>query len=246
MPQTQQGAEARASDQSEAGAARGDGRGDGSKSVAEESRSFVSAGAEAAKQGLDCGVEVTREVARAGLKAQEELADTNRWMTQRTSECWRASLDPLLNIQAETIKLFQIFWRQAPGLFGFPGALAVGPIAGFPFAPLVGPSTANLRESDETYTLRVELPGLAKEDLNLTITGDTLAIAAEQRDDQAQGATNPSISNGRFGRFDRTFVLPRDVDRSRIAAKVQNGVLDITLPKAAEAPEAPTRIAVDA
>lgn len=246
MAQPQQGSDVARSGQPKAGSTRRDGRGVGSESVAEEPRSFVAAGAEAAKHGLDRGVEAAREVARAGLKAEEELANTNRWMTQRTSEFWRASLDPLLNMQAEAIKLVEHFWRQAPHLFGFPGALAARPIAGLPFAPLFGLPAADLKESNETYTLQIELPGLAYEDLDLTIRGDTLAVSAEKRVDQAESTTISWISERRFGRFDRIFVLPRDVDRSRIAAKVQNGVLDVTLPKLAEAAETPTRIAVTA
>lgn len=235
MAQPQRGADADTSGRPNAAPLTNEGEGDGAKGVPEGARSFVEGRPEAAAPSLDLGAEATLEGARAGLEeAVEELAGDSRWATQRSTEFWRASFDPLLNIHAEAMKLFEHFWLQGPKFFGMPGALAVRPMAGFSFASIFGSPTADLKENGDAYTLRVELPGLAKEDLTLTIRGDTLAVAAEKRKDQAAGAGVPRTTDGRSDWFDRSFVLPRNVDRSRIAAEVRNGVLDVTLPKAAE------------
>ena len=199
----------------------------GPRGAAEEVRSFGEAGAEAA-----------RSIAEASLTAEEELANTNRWMSERTSELWLTSLEPWFNLQASTIRLFEQFWRQAPTFLGFPGALNPRPMTALPVAPPFGLLAADLKEGKEAYTLRVEMPGLADEDVDVTLTGDALAVRAEKRKDQDEAGTIPLISERRFGRFDRTFILPGRLDRDRIASQVRNGVLDVTLPKAIEAPPA--------
>lgn len=249
MAQPEQETESTTSNPQTTASDHGDGRGNRRSSLdaqitGEKIRSFANLGADAAKQGLDPALGAVRNSARAGLMAEEQLANTNRWMTQRTSEFWRASLAPLFNMQLEAIKLVEQAWSQTPRLFGFPGAIAARPLASLPFAPLFGLPPADLKETNDGYTLRVELPGLADGDLDLTIRGDTLAICAEKRDDQGDDPTVPWISERRFGRFDRTFTLPHDVDRGRISAHVQNGVLDIALPKTPAALEAATRIQV--
>jgi HSP20 family protein len=89
----------------------------------------------------------------------------------------------------------------------------------------------NLYETDGGYHLAAELPGLAPEDLDLAITGDTLTLKGERR--RADGAADESFRRQErvFGRWSRTVTLPVGIDGSKVTARFQNGVLTVDLPK---------------
>jgi len=82
-----------------------------------------------------------------------------------------------------------------------------------------GPA-ADVRELDDRYELTLEVPGMTHEDVQVKLEENLLTIAS------AQGARLE---------FRRSFSLPRDVDRSAVAAAVTSGLLTLTLPKVPEA-----------
>jgi|GEM_PF-6896727 len=85
-------------------------------------------------------------------------------------------------------------------------------------------------ESPEAITLRVDLPGFRKDQIQIALTDRKLAVTAESPADQAFG-----------GRYQRVWALGRELDTSRIAARLDLGVLELTFPKAQpETPESRT------
>jgi HSP20 family protein len=102
----------------------------------------------------------------------------------------------------------------------------------------------NVWEDDEAYHLEAELPGLKREDLDVQVRQrNQLTIQGERKPDPAlQGAWHRRERG--TGRFQRTFSLPVPVDADKVEARLENGVLHLTLPKAAEA--RPRRITVKA
>jgi HSP20 family protein len=102
---------------------------------------------------------------------------------------------------------------------------------------------AELRDTGADLVLEAEVPGLADKDIQLTVTQDSLALTGERKIDAPEGYSVHRRERG-FQRFARSFALPTRVDTERVTATVKQGLLTVTLPKAAEA--RPRQIAVKA
>jgi HSP20 family protein len=93
----------------------------------------------------------------------------------------------------------------------------------------------DLYDRKNEIVIKVELPGVSREDVDLTITRDTLALKGEiKRDDEVQDE-DYYISERMFGNFSRTITLPFDVENEKAQATMKNGVLEIVIPKREEA-----------
>jgi HSP20 family protein len=80
-----------------------------------------------------------------------------------------------------------------------------------------------------------ELPGVRKEDINVTIDGDEIAISAQmKRESESKGKSGTALHTERFsGRMYRAFTLGHEIDQAKAQAKYVDGVLELTLPKLA-------------
>ena len=85
------------------------------------------------------------------------------------------------------------------------------------------------RGSEIAVTL--DLPGLKKEDINIEISGNTLIVTGERKDEMRDEKANSQYYERRFGRFERQFTLPQDVNPDTVKAHYENGVLQLNLPK---------------
>lgn len=94
---------------------------------------------------------------------------------------------------------------------------------------------AEVTESKDNFVLRVEVPGVAKEDVKLVIDNNLLTISGERKRDEASEETTYHLRELRFGKFERRFRLSNGIDHGAIKADFRNGVLEITLPKSKEA-----------
>ena len=93
----------------------------------------------------------------------------------------------------------------------------------------------DVAESDTAYQVKAELPGIRKEDLDVTVDDGVLTIKAEHNDNQEQTENGQLIRQERsYGKFVRSLRLGVNVDEETIAAEYRDGVLHITLPKAKE------------
>ena len=92
----------------------------------------------------------------------------------------------------------------------------------------------DVSENDGAYVLRAEIPGVKKEDINVTIDGDTVAISAEvkQEKDVKEGE-RVLRSERHYGKVYRAFTLGQAVEEAGANARYANGVLELTLPKKA-------------
>ncbi len=93
--------------------------------------------------------------------------------------------------------------------------------------------SVDVMERGGNLVLRVEVPGVAENDIEAKIEGSTLTIKGnkKQADPKAGTLLQSEIS---YGAFSRTFALPETVDTEKISAKFRNGILTITLPEKAE------------
>jgi len=91
----------------------------------------------------------------------------------------------------------------------------------------------NINETEKEFTVTMELPGVQKKDLDVAIDGEQLVVTAERSEkvETNEGLLRREI---RSEKFRRTFTLGQAVDRDGIKAKLENGILKVTLPKRAE------------
>ena len=93
----------------------------------------------------------------------------------------------------------------------------------------------DVAETDTAYQVKAELPGIRKEDLDVTVDDGVLTIKAEHNDNQEQTENGQLIRQERsYGKFVRSLRLGASVDEETITAEYRDGVLHITLPKAKE------------
>lgn len=90
----------------------------------------------------------------------------------------------------------------------------------------------DVKEDDGAYTVHAEVPGVPKEDINVSIDGNVVSLRAEVRQhDQKKDGEKLLRSERYFGSVARSFQLPVEVDATQAKAKYDNGVLTLTLPK---------------
>ena len=99
-------------------------------------------------------------------------------------------------------------------------------------------------EEGDNYVISAEMPGVKPEDIDISVTGNTLTIKGESRAEHEEERGNVHYRERRFGMFSRSVMLPSDVDTSKIEASCENGVLRITAARTEEAK--PKRIEVRA
>src|SRR5699024_7755539 len=86
-------------------------------------------------------------------------------------------------------------------------------------------------DRDHQMVIRVELPGMRREDVRVRVVGDTLLIEGERRAEHEETREGMRRSEWSYGQFSRQIPLPgSDVDVDRLNARMKDGVLEITLP----------------
>ena len=100
----------------------------------------------------------------------------------------------------------------------------------------------NVTEDKDDYYVRAELPGLKADDLDISVTGDTLSISGERRIPAEDEKAQYHRREREAGKFSRIVSLPAQVDTGKVEARCNDGVLTVVLPKAEAAK--PKQIAV--
>jgi HSP20 family protein len=96
--------------------------------------------------------------------------------------------------------------------------------------------SVDLYEDKDKFVIRAELPGMKKEDIEVTASGDTIIISGEKKHEEETKEGKDTYRAERFfGRFERVITLPANVDAGKIGALYKDGVLTLTVPKAEEA-----------
>lgn len=90
----------------------------------------------------------------------------------------------------------------------------------------------NLYEAADRFILTTELPGLVAEDLDLSISGETLTLRGQRARSEAVPDEAYRRQEREFGAWSRVLTFPSRIDGERITANFQNGILTVVLPKA--------------
>ena len=130
---------------------------------------------------------------------------------------------PVASFQREMDRLFDEFWRR--------WELGFADDERLPWVP-----QADVFEDDKTIEIALELPGLDDKDIEVKVEGDRLIVEGEKRQTHRQEHDERGwlVSERRWGKFQRVMPLPPHIDRDKIAASFDNGVLTLSLPKTEE------------
>ena len=136
-------------------------------------------------------------------------------LTRTTRAGWASPFDALLDVHRELDRVFEGDTN---------GREAWRPLA------------TDVVETPDEVRVMIEVPGLSAEQVEITIDDNMLRISGEKQGQREQGeGTSYRLTERRFGRFERSFVLPRDVNAEACSATCENGVLTVVLPKREEA-----------
>ena len=118
----------------------------------------------------------------------------------------------------------ELFKDVAPGFF-------IKPLHGEPL-PAASQIRIDVTENDKEFAVHAEIPGVNKEDIQVSVEGSVVTLQAEikQQDKQTEGE-KVLRTERYYGAVARSFQLPADIDETAAKAKYENGVLLLTLPK---------------
>jgi HSP20 family protein len=94
--------------------------------------------------------------------------------------------------------------------------------------------SANVWEENETVHIEMAVPGLKKEDLDINITSDSVRISGNTKSEEKEDSKKRYYYKSMETSFEQSFNLPTKVDSEKSKAKLENGIIHLTLPKAEE------------
>jgi HSP20 family protein len=93
----------------------------------------------------------------------------------------------------------------------------------------------DLFEDKDNFVIRAELPGMKKEDIDISLHGDVLTLSGERKEQEVFDKAETYRAERFLGRFQRSVTLPFAVDSKKVQASYRDGILNVTLPKTEEA-----------
>lgn len=103
----------------------------------------------------------------------------------------------------------------------------------------------DVSENEKSVEISVELPGVKEDDIDVTVTDNTLVIKGEKSDEREENENDFHVVERSYGSYMRTIPLGFDVDDKAIKATIKDGVLSITVKKPAEVTEKTKKIPIN-
>lgn len=128
----------------------------------------------------------------------------------------------ILNMQRGINKMFDSFFRGSAQDDG-------------DLSPSVWTPAVDVAEHDNEYIVKVELPGVARDDVKITMQENILTIRGEKKQEKETKDSDFHRVERSYGSFQRSFTLPTHVKNDRIEASFKDGILTVNVPKAEEA-----------
>ena len=132
--------------------------------------------------------------------------------------------------------------RPASNLFRFYSPFFAAPRVGTDANTYAWAPSVDVSETEDSYEVRAELPGVAKDDLHVSVKVGLLTLSGEKRQEKVDDTQNYRRVERRYGSFQRKFRLPGEVETDDIKAGYNDGILTLSIPKPATAK--PTEIPV--
>lgn len=95
--------------------------------------------------------------------------------------------------------------------------------------------SGRVKEKDDHYKLRYEMPGIAKEDVKITIDDGVLTIKGEHKEEKEEGDDDEYWSSSSYGYYNTSLVLPDDAKADDVKAELKDGVLTVIVPRTEKA-----------
>ena len=103
----------------------------------------------------------------------------------------------------------------------------------------------DVRETEKSYLIEADLPGIDEKDIEVHLDGNTLTLASKKSEENKEERKGYMIQERRQASFSRSFTLPENTDRESISATFRNGVLSVEIGKLAEAQKRVIQISKD-
>ncbi|MGD0278916.1 MAG: Hsp20/alpha crystallin family protein [Smithella sp.] len=132
------------------------------------------------------------------------MFDSSIWRMKRLAD----NVPGMIDLQREINKLFSNVWQNTT--LDYPAV--------------------NVWEKDDSIIVTTELPGMDAEDINISVAGNMLTIAGMSKADPVKEGETYLRQERELGNFQRNFQLPFSVDSTKVEAKYEKGILQITLP----------------
>lgn len=104
---------------------------------------------------------------------------------------------------------------------------------------------AEMNESDGKIHLKVEVPGMSADDIDIRVKKDSVTISGERKSESTSEENGQKRSEFRYGSFSRTIPLPEAVDNKNVQADYKDGILALELPKAQENPDKAVKVSLN-
>ncbi len=143
-----------------------------------------------------------------------QFKDLIPWGRRETSSATTPEASPMLALQQDLNRVFDEYWNRFTSL-----------------APNGFPKTDMCDKEDE-IEVTMDLPGLDENDIDVSVTEDTLTIKSERRSETEEKRKDFYLHERTYGSFVRTVPLPMGVQTDKAKAEFRKGVLTVTLPKA--------------
>ncbi len=159
---------------------------------------------------------------------------------QESKELVRSEPSRVLAPFEEVERWFEDVFRRPFSLLG-PSWL---PRLRFPEMEEIAP-VVDIYEEGDDVVVKAELPGIKKEDVDVSLTDNTITISGEKKKEEKVEKKNYYRLERSYGSFTRTFRLPAEVQSDKAKAKYKDGVLEIRIPKTEEAKKREKKVKVE-
>lgn len=140
---------------------------------------------------------------------------------------------PFYSLQREMNSVFDNFFR---GFDVAPRGFAEGLGS---FSPSI-----DVKENDKEFIIKAELPGVEEKDIDVTVTGDSVTIKGEKKEEKEDKDKNYYYMERSYGSFCRVIPLEAEIESGKAEARFTNGILDIKIPKSQSAKSKGTKVSI--
>lgn len=134
--------------------------------------------------------------------------------------------------------------REMENIFSQQPSLLLGGLLRGSSEPTTWRPAADISETDQEYLVTAELPGIAKKDVKIQLKDGVLTISGERKLEREQSGENQLRVERFYGSFARSFVLPDNVDTTKLRAESKEGLLLVHIPKKTPTQQQPVNIEV--
>ncbi|MDT8384159.1 MAG: Hsp20/alpha crystallin family protein [Gammaproteobacteria bacterium] len=134
---------------------------------------------------------------------------------------------PVFQLHQEIDRLFNDALRGFPSVFR-------GGMEWPEITPVMLSPNLDIKETDQDYIVSLEVPGVAKEDVDIRVSGNMLTIHGEKKQENKEDKANYHCVERHYGSFERRLALPEDANAENISARFKDGVLTIDIKRQAK------------